>query len=103
MSIRNPTLQTLAVTVLLATHTILAPYETAIEPESKTNTSRHARKTLGPKTAQSSVGAALHSVEMPARGKPGKPKAGFPSFPLSLEIAQRFPHSHIFDDCYTLK
>ena len=42
-------------------------------------------------------------VEMTARGKPGKPKAGFPSFPPSLEIASRFPHSHIFDDCHTLK
>ena len=42
-------------------------------------------------------------VEMTARGKPGKPKASFPSFPPSLEIAKRFPHSHIFDDCYTLK
>jgi len=41
-------------------------------------------------------------VEMTARGKPGKPKAGFPSFPPPLEIASRFPHFHIFDDYYTL-
>jgi DNA replication protein DnaC len=37
------------------------------------------------------------AVEMPAGGKPGKPKAGFPLFPPSLEIAARFPHSHSFD------
>jgi hypothetical protein len=39
---------------------------------------------------------------MPARGKPGKPEAGFPPFPPALEIASRFPHSHIFDEGYTL-
>ena len=33
-------------------------------------------------------------VEMPAGGKPGNPKPGFPPFPPSLEIAERFPHSH---------
>ena len=37
-------------------------------------------------------------VEMPAGGKPGNPKAGFPPFPPSLEIAERFPHSHRLDD-----
>ena len=31
---------------------------------------------------------------MTVRGKPGKPKAGFPPFPPPLEIAARFPHSH---------
>jgi hypothetical protein len=31
---------------------------------------------------------------MTAGGKPGNPKAGFPPFPPSLEIAMRFPHSH---------
>jgi hypothetical protein len=37
---------------------------------------------------------------MPARGKPGKPKAGFPPFPPSLESRKDggFPHSHSFDD-----
>src|SRR5216683_2083040 len=35
---------------------------------------------------------------MPAGGKPGNPKAGFPPFPPSLEIAARFPHSHMHDD-----
>ena len=37
-------------------------------------------------------------VEMPDDGKPGNPKAGFPLFPPSLEIAARFPHSHTHDD-----
>ena len=36
-------------------------------------------------------------VEMPAGGKPGNPKAGFPPFPPSLEIARRFPHSPTHD------
>ena len=30
-------------------------------------------------------------------GKRGNPKAGFPLFPPSLEIAPRFPHSHRHD------
>src|SRR6202035_1134499 len=34
---------------------------------------------------------------MTVRGKPGKPKTGFPPFPPPLEIAARFPHSHRFD------
>lgn len=38
---------------------------------------------------------------MTAGGKPGKPNAGFPSFPPPLEIASRFPHSHSSDN-YTL-
>ena len=37
-------------------------------------------------------------VEMPAAGKPGNPNPGFPPFPPSLEIAARFPHSHIHHD-----
>ncbi len=37
-------------------------------------------------------------MEMPAGGKPGNPKTGFPPFPPSLEIAGRFPHSHRLDD-----
>jgi len=37
-------------------------------------------------------------VEMPAVGKPGNPNPGFPPFPPSLEIAARFPHSHIHHD-----
>jgi hypothetical protein len=41
------------------------------------------------------------AVEMTGGGKPGKPNAGFPSFPPPLEIASRFPHSHSFDDDYT--
>jgi putative transposase len=36
--------------------------------------------------------------EMPAAGKPGNPTPGFPLFPPSLEIAARFPHSHIHHD-----
>src|SRR5690349_2709625 len=32
---------------------------------------------------------------MTARGKPGKPKAGFPPFPPSLESPQRLRASHI--------
>ena len=43
------------------------------------------------------------AVEMTVRGKPGKPKAGFPLFPPPLEIASRFPHSHSFDDCFLYK
>ena len=37
---------------------------------------------------------------MTVRGKPGKPKAGFPPFPPPLEIRKGsdFPHSHSFDD-----
>jgi hypothetical protein len=35
---------------------------------------------------------------MPAREKPGNPTPGFPTFPPSLEIAARFPHSHTHDD-----
>jgi hypothetical protein len=37
---------------------------------------------------------------MPARGKHGKPKAGFPPFPPSLESRKDsgFPHSHSSDD-----
>jgi hypothetical protein len=35
---------------------------------------------------------------MPARAKPGNPSPGFPTFPPSLEIAARFPHSHTHDD-----
>src|ERR1700754_1706125 len=31
---------------------------------------------------------------MTVRGKPGKPKGGFPPFPPPLEIALRFPHFH---------
>jgi hypothetical protein len=38
-------------------------------------------------------------VEMTVRGKPGKPKTGFPPFPPPLEIPERFPHSHRFDCC----
>ena len=38
---------------------------------------------------------------MTVRGKPGKPKAGFPPFPAPLEIAERFPHSHRFD-CFLI-
>src|SRR5580692_1250908 len=34
---------------------------------------------------------------MTVRGKPGKPKTGFPPFPPPLEIAARFPHSQRFD------
>ncbi len=37
---------------------------------------------------------AKKAVEMPRRGKRGKPTAGFPLFPPRLEIALRFPHSH---------
>ena len=43
------------------------------------------------------------AVEMPVRGKPGKPKPGFPPFPPPLEIAPRFPHSHSFDDCLYIR
>jgi hypothetical protein len=43
------------------------------------------------------------AVEMTTDGKPGKPKAGFPSFPPSLEIAARFPHSHSSEDRWTYK
>jgi hypothetical protein len=35
---------------------------------------------------------------MAGRGKPGKPKPGFPRFPPPLEIAPRFPHFHNPDD-----
>ena len=34
------------------------------------------------------------AVEMPARGKSGKPTAGFPLFPPPLEIPVGFPHFH---------
>ena len=34
------------------------------------------------------------AVEMPGHGKSGKPKAGFPLFPLPLEITPRLPLSH---------
>ncbi len=43
------------------------------------------------------------AVEMTVRGKPGKPKSGFPPFPTALEIASRFPHSHSFDDCLYIR
>ena len=43
------------------------------------------------------------AVEMTVRGKPGKPKSGFPPFPPPLEIASRFPHSHSFDDCLYIR
>ena len=33
-------------------------------------------------------------------GKHGKPEAGFPLFPHTLEIPPGFPHSHGFDDDY---
>jgi len=38
---------------------------------------------------------------MPARGKPGKPRAGFPPFPPFLEARKSggLPHSHSLDDC----
>jgi hypothetical protein len=36
---------------------------------------------------------------MTVRGKPGKPKTGFPPFPPPLEIPEGFPHSHRFDCC----
>jgi hypothetical protein len=35
---------------------------------------------------------------MPDGGKPGSPRAGFPPFPPSLEIAMRFPHFHTHDE-----
>ena len=35
-------------------------------------------------------------------GKRGNPKAGFPLFPPSLEIAPRFPHSHRHDNGFIL-
>lgn len=38
------------------------------------------------------------TVEMPGRGKRGKPTPGFPLFPPPLEIAARFPHSHRPDE-----
>src|SRR6185437_5834112 len=38
--------------------------------------------------------------EMTVHGKPGKPTAGFPLFPPTLEIAARFPHSHRLDDWF---
>jgi putative transposase len=44
------------------------------------------------------IGDHQEHVEMPARGKPGNPTAGFPPFPPPLEIALRFPHSHTHDD-----
>jgi len=34
------------------------------------------------------------AMEMPNRGKHGKRYSRFPPFPLSLEIALRFPHFH---------
>jgi hypothetical protein len=34
------------------------------------------------------------AVEMPARGKNGKPTSGFPSFPPSLQIPVGFAHFH---------
>jgi hypothetical protein len=34
------------------------------------------------------------AVEMTVPGKPGKPTAGLPLLPPTLEIAARFPHSH---------
>src|SRR6266853_1120041 len=34
-------------------------------------------------------------MEMPGSGKPGKPKAGFPSFPQPLEISHTTRDSHI--------
>ena len=37
------------------------------------------------------------AVEMTGRGKRGKPKTGFPLFPLPLEIAPRFPRFHRLD------
>jgi hypothetical protein len=42
-------------------------------------------------------GATQQAVEMPGRGKRGKPRSGFPPFPPPLEIAPRFPHSHRLD------
>jgi hypothetical protein len=40
---------------------------------------------------------------MTAGGKPGNPKTGFPPFPPSLEIAERFPHFHRLDDSLIIK
>jgi hypothetical protein len=37
------------------------------------------------------------AMEMPDSGKHGKRYSRFPPFPLSLEIALRFPHSHRHD------
>ena len=64
---------------------------------------RHGILSLPPNRGEAKEGSqnALtgQAVEMTVRGKPGKPKAGFPPFPPPLEIAARFPHSHRFDDC----
>ena len=38
-------------------------------------------------------------MEMPGRGKPGKPNPRFPPFPPPLEILKGFPHSHRSDCC----
>ena len=43
------------------------------------------------------------AVEMTRRWKARKTNNRFPPFPLLLEIASRFPHSHRFDDDYIYK
>jgi hypothetical protein len=39
----------------------------------------------------------MKAVEMTGSGKHGKRYSRFPPFPLPLEIALRFPHSHRHD------
>src|SRR6185369_1647288 len=47
------------------------------------------------KEGRKSVRAKPIAMEMTARGKHGKPRAGFPPFPPSLEITQTRRDSHI--------
>src|SRR5665213_98710 len=71
-----------------------APSDSAFSIPSAINSIANSAK---PQDADSRSSTLKKLVEMTVGGKPGNPKPGFPSFPPTLEIAPRFPHSHNLD------